>query len=391
MSTVADDFFQFYQRRNFEKSRRFGAGYTYSNRPVAELLDSIHSPDENYKSVHIAGTSAKGSVSTYLSRMFLSSGKKTGLYTSPHFTNLYERIVIDKEQINEKDFSSCWNTIRDADTQSQISFYDALTLIAILYFSDQSVEWAIFETGLGGRLDSTNVLKPRLCLFTKIGIDHENILGKGIYNITNEKAGILKEAVPAYSMKQPPEVQDVLLEKAKDKSTHIHFFEMDEDQFDDYRMYNLEFCRWVYKEQFNQEAPPISIELTGRLEPVCLKPKIIFDSAHNEMAVEKLYQWVITQPGEWSIYLNTMLERDLEKIVAPFIQSEKYRNRIYLLNGKFARSGLYAKAPKSLKNKLVEIGDEKQLLKTLNTSQNHLVFGSMYLYAAMKNTIKKME
>ncbi|MES0491535.1 MAG: Mur ligase family protein [Leptospirales bacterium] len=387
--SAEDDFYQFYKSRNFEQSRRFGAGYSYSLRPVAEILKALDSPDNHYKTVHIAGTLAKGSVSTYLSRMMTSSGEKTGLYTSPHLTSLYERVVTDSELISEADFTSAWERVRKVDTKNRLSFYDALTLIAILFFKDKKVEWAVFETGLGGRLDSTNVLSPQFSVITKIGIDHENILGKGLENIAREKAGILKEGIVAYSMQQSSEVKQVLLKTAEDKKTHIEFFDCDKEQYADYRMYNLDFCKWVYKKHFNREAAFIPVDLSGRLETICTKPEIIFDSAHNKMAADQLYQWVKTQPGTWSIYCNTMQERDLSEILSPFLQSKEFENRIYILNGQFSADALHREIPKKLKDKIIEIGDEKSLWQAWSMNKSHLVFGSMYLYAAMKDAIRK--
>ena len=180
------------------------------------LCELLNNPQRKFKSVHIAGTNGKGSVSHMLASVFQSAGYKTGLYTSPHLTDFRERIKINGEMISEQsviDFVADYNTDFE---RIKPSFFEMTVALAFNHFAKNQVDIAIIETGLGGRLDSTNVITPELSVITNIGYDHQQFLGDTLPEIAGEKAGIIKPNVPVVV----GEFQQVASNTIGDCSTH---------------------------------------------------------------------------------------------------------------------------------------------------------------------------
>lgn len=170
---------------------------------LRHLLNIMQDPDEGFEIVHVAGTNGKGSVCAYLSSILIEDGKKCGLFTSPHLVKINERIKVNGKDISDEDFLRVFKTVMLAITAHMSegyehpSFFEVLCAMALYYFREQRVDYAVLETGLGGRLDATNVVeKPRLCIITTIDLDHTEILGDTIEKIATEKAGIIKKGVP---------------------------------------------------------------------------------------------------------------------------------------------------------------------------------------------------
>jgi len=188
-----------YNRTNFSLSR------------MTRLLATMGNPHRQIKTVHIAGTKGKGSTATMLAHMLRATGYKVGLYTSPHLLTIRERIWVDGKIIGETHFSRMARRFVEALKDGvQPKYFEALTAIAFAYFAERKVDIAVIETGLGGRLDSTNVIKPEVCGITSISYDHVEQLGHSLSSIAAEKAGILKTGVPVISAPQVPEVKKVL-------------------------------------------------------------------------------------------------------------------------------------------------------------------------------------
>lgn len=182
---------------------------------MARLLAAIGNPHRQLKTVHIAGTKGKGSTATMLAHMLRAAGYKVGLYTSPHLVTVRERIWVDGKIIREAQFARFARRLVEATGNgSETKYFEALTAIAFAFFADRKVDIAVIETGLGGRLDSTNVIKPEVCGITSISYDHVHQLGTSLGSIAAEKAGIVKTGVPVISVPQPPEVKKVLQEAA---------------------------------------------------------------------------------------------------------------------------------------------------------------------------------
>jgi dihydrofolate synthase/folylpolyglutamate synthase len=185
------------------------------------LLDYLNNPHNDFISIHVAGTNGKGSTSSFIASILQESGLKVGLYTSPHLINFTERIKINGKQIDHKILTKYIEILRDKIIQLKATFFEATTCIAFKYFSDESIDIAIVETGLGGRLDSTNVLSPILTIITDIGFDHIDQLGNSIKQITKEKSGILKESIECITATRNIEALNILKEEARLKNTRI--------------------------------------------------------------------------------------------------------------------------------------------------------------------------
>lgn len=178
---------------------------------IEKLMQDLGHPENTFRSIHIAGTNGKGTVTVVAAALLESLGLKTGRFTSPHLAKFNERICVNREQIKDdyiKGFLLKNELLLD---ESKASFFEVTTALGFSYFQDQKVDAAVVETGLGGRLDATSVLTPRVSVITRIGYDHTNILGETLPEIAREKAGIIKEGKPLLTAIQSPEVIDELL------------------------------------------------------------------------------------------------------------------------------------------------------------------------------------
>ncbi len=201
------------------------------------ILQKLGDPHSKIPCIHVAGTNGKGSVSKMLSLMLRSEGRKTGLFTSPHLIRINERIEVDGQAISDEDFASCFQIVKK--TVDEIlenketyegqecyhpAYFEFLFLMAAVYFEKCGCEAVVYETGLGGRLDATNTVLPKVCVITRIGMDHMQYLGSTIESIAAEKAGIIKEKVPVVIQSGKKEADEVLIRQAK-KLAAAYFLE----------------------------------------------------------------------------------------------------------------------------------------------------------------------
>ena len=187
------------------------------------LCNALHHPEHKFKSVHIGGTNGKGSSSHMLAAILQTAGYKTGLYTSPHLRDFRERIRINGQMIPEQEVINFVNSHQALFEEINPSFFEATVGLAFDYFAKQQVDIAIIEVGLGGRLDSTNVINPLLSLITNIGLDHQDILGTTLREIASEKAGIIKTTTPIIIGEKQAEIADVFENKAIEANAKILF------------------------------------------------------------------------------------------------------------------------------------------------------------------------
>ncbi len=182
---------------------------------ITAFLDSIGSPQTKYQTVHIAGTNGKGSVAAMLEAILRAAGYKTGLFTSPHLVDLRERIKVRGKKIPKPSVAAFLDRYRPEVAKRKLSFFEVVTALALYYFRQAGVDVAVIETGLGGRLDATNVLSPLLTIATDISRDHMEILGSSLKKIAWEKAGIIKPAVPHLIGLLPPEAELVMRQQCR--------------------------------------------------------------------------------------------------------------------------------------------------------------------------------
>lgn len=189
------------------------------------LCEHLDNPHQKFKSIHIAGTNGKGSTSHYLAAILQSAGYRTGLYTSPHLKSFTERIRINGETIPESEVVAFVENNQDFIEELKPSFFELSVGMAFEYFAKEEVDIAVIEVGLGGRLDSTNIITPLLSVITNISFDHTDILGDTLPKIAFEKAGIIKPNIPVVISERNTETESVFIEKAKSENSPIYFVE----------------------------------------------------------------------------------------------------------------------------------------------------------------------
>ena len=196
---------------------------------IAILAEHFGHPERSYPSAHIAGTNGKGSTAAFLESILRTAGYRAGLYTSPHLERINERIRVHGREIPDEHFARVFSRVHalverllaEGTLRAHPTFFECVTLMAFLHFAEAGVDFAVFETGLGGRLDSTNIIAPEISIITRIEFDHENFLGHSLREISGEKAGIIKQKVPVVMAEQREEAREVLLETAHKRQSPV--------------------------------------------------------------------------------------------------------------------------------------------------------------------------
>ncbi len=197
---------------------------------ISTLAEALGHPEKKYCSVHIAGTNGKGSTAAFTESILRTAGFRTGLYTSPHLEKINERIRVNGVEISDEEFAAAFTRIHalieellaQGKLRAHPTFFEVVTALAFEHFAKARVEIAMFEVGLGGRLDATNILTPEVCVITKVDFDHENFLGHSLEEIAREKAGIIKENVPVVLAEQKAEAAKVILSRAAELNAPAH-------------------------------------------------------------------------------------------------------------------------------------------------------------------------
>ncbi len=212
---------------------------------ITAMCKRLDNPQRDYLTIHVAGTNGKGSVAHTLASILQSAGYCTGLYTSPHFHDFRERIKVDGKPVTEKAVARFVSDYGAKMTELGLSYFEMTTALAFRYFSDSNVEVAVIETGLGGRLDSTNIIRPVLSVVTNVALDHTDILGGTLREIAAEKAGIIKRGVPVVVGESNPETDQVFNIRAAESRSKIIFADkfytcIDRDRSDRWERYTLQ-------------------------------------------------------------------------------------------------------------------------------------------------------
>ncbi len=277
-----------------------------------QLMQWLDHPEQKFRSVHVAGTNGKGSVSHMLAAIFQKAGYKTGLYTSPHLLDFRERIRINGQMIPEEVVVRFVEKHRDVFTDTGLSFFEMTVGMAFQYFADEEVDMAIVEVGMGGRLDSTNVITPELSIITNISLDHTQFLGNNLASIAREKAGIIKENISVVIGEYTDETQAVFETIAAERNAKIHYVQPSvsgwvSDLNGPYQKANLAtveksvhilqsqgYDLLTHSTQALQEVKKLT-GLRGRWEVISREPKVIVDTGHNEAGVKMVIQQVLNE------------------------------------------------------------------------------------------------
>ena len=318
------------------------------------ICEHLNNPHNNFKSIHIGGTNGKGSCSHMLSSILQEANYKVGLYTSPHLVDFRERIKINGDMISKDSVLKFMHENFDFFESNNLSFFEMTVGLAFDYFSKNKVDIAIIEVGMGGRLDSTNIINPILSIITNISLDHTRFLGSNISDIAKEKAGIIKDNIPVVIGQTQQEISPIFTDIAKSKNSEIIF--ADHFIYDTYNCdlkgdYQKKNIKTVLKSteilkhldyKINDSHIKTGLNnvsnntgLQGRWQVIQRKPMIICDTAHNEAALgEVISQLTKMEYSELHFIIGFSNDKNLKKISKIFPEDSKY----YFVQSKVGRA-----------------------------------------------------
>lgn len=399
---------------------------------INALCEILGNPQTQCKYIHIAGTNGKGSVSHMLAAILQMAGYKTGLYTSPHLKDLRERIKISGQEISEPEVVSFIEQVKPAIESIHPSFFEITVAMAFTHFANHKCDIAVIETGLGGRLDSTNIITPEVSVITNIGYDHVHILGNTLAKIAGEKAGIIKKSIPVVIGETHPETETVFKEVVAannslicfaDKEFQIanHYYDHEElvvelarphdrkyrlDLTGNYQLKNLltvlaatQLLRnngWQIYETAVVKGLQYTKKLTGlhgRWETISHSPKVITDVAHNPDGVQQLLNQLTTlHYNHLHIILGMVKDKDVAKVLEMLPpQATYYFSNAHVprampateLQNLAAANGLHGK---SFENVNLALQAAKQ---QAHNEDLVLVFGSVFLVGEIEPRVCK--
>lgn len=320
------------------KRKNMGLGHAV----FCELMSSLGNPQDSIPSIHIAGTNGKGSTVTYIKDCLVEAGYKVGTFTSPHILKHQDRIRINGEWIDDDSFLRILNHYRAIIEEQQLNMFDIDMLIACTYFNEKKVDIAIYEVGLGGRIDCTNCLThPLVTVITSIGLDHMELLGDTVEKIAKEKAGIIKKAVPCVIGEMIPSVKAVIEDVAKVKQSDLilskKFIQKTMDSFEvdgvcykvynsaKYQMRNATVALTVIdclQEKYNYKISVqnkvdgiLKSHWEGRFEIIQKEPTIVLDGAHNQEGISALLESVYVLPRPWIFVFSALSDKPAKLMV----------------------------------------------------------------------------
>ncbi len=343
------------------------AAYKKDLANTRQLCEALNNPQTKFKSIHIAGTNGKGSVSHMLAAVLQTAGYKTGLYTSPHLKDFRERIKINGELCSEDFVIEFTERMKGQIEELQPSFFEITVAMAFEYFALQQVDVAVIETGLGGRLDSTNVILPELSIITNIGYDHIDILGDTLEKIAYEKAGIIKKNIPAVIGEIINETRPVFQSAAIEKNAPLifaqdNFYVQDfnyehyslkaevvdkrKDEHHTYKLdlpgvyqiknivtvleaiHQLQLKNWKIKQRDIETALKKVKQLTGlhgRWEKIKDNPTVIVDVAHNKDGIKQLIEQLeLVSFNQLHLVIGFVKDKDVEGILSLLPKTAEY-------------------------------------------------------------------
>lgn len=345
---------------------------------IENILARLDSPQERYRVVHVAGTNGKGSTATYIASILRQAGFKTGLYTSPHLVSFNERIVVDGKQITDDQVVEAYNAVHSADTgKRKATFFEIATAMGFYHFSKAGVDWAVIETGMGGRFDATNIVTPQVSVITNLSIEHTDYLGNTIKALAKEKGGIIKPSVPVVTAVSQPSGLEVLEKLAGQNNSRLYRYKMHfstrkapgRDTYTytgihqqintlkkplpgDHQRENLSLalasCELIFRQPAKTDSRyKLTPELVkkglaganwpGRLEHVMENPLVILDGAHNLQAAKVLAKYLAAtlKDRKLTLVLGILDDKPYEKMIGHLVPCA---DKIVLTKAKIDRS-----------------------------------------------------
>ncbi|GEC79864.1 bifunctional folylpolyglutamate synthase/dihydrofolate synthase [Flavobacterium aquatile] len=309
------------------------------------LAEHLNHPEKELKCIHVAGTNGKGSTSHLLASVFQEAGYKVGLYTSPHLKDFRERIKINNEEISEEFVCEFVAKNKSFFETNDLSFFEMTVGLAFQYFVKEKTDINIIEVGMGGRLDSTNIITPLVSVITNIGFDHTQFLGNTLEDIAYEKAGIIKNNIPVVIGEYTQETKEVFLTKSKETHSDIYFAsDLINETYKsallgDYQIHNKKTVQQTVKVIQTHNKYKISEEnikngflnvikntdIKGRWQQLNENPKVICDTAHNSHGLKIVLNQIQNEKfNELHIVLGVVNDKDLSDILPLFPKKAKY-------------------------------------------------------------------
>ena len=326
------------------------AAYKADIQPTIDMMEALGNPELKFKSIHVAGTNGKGSVSHFLASILQEAGYKVGLYTSPHLVDFRERIRINGEMIPQQEVVDFVERNRQLFADLKLSFFEMTVGMAFDYFAQEKVDIAVVEVGMGGRLDSTNVILPELSVITNIGLDHTQFLGDTLEKIAVEKAGIIKEGVPVGLGETQPETEPVFRRIAIEHFAPITFADQ-HYVVDDISRYTEELTGEYQKKNIATVLEAVEVlnscsrfsisnsqlqrglsrvvtntHLHGRWQTIGTEPLTICETAHNEPGIRAM--------------MDKLKSMDFKRLhlVYGCVNDKDFRSILHLLVAQFTNS-----------------------------------------------------
>lgn len=331
--------------------QKFGMKFGLEN--IKYLLNYLGNPHEKFKSIHVAGTNGKGSTSSLIASIICEMGYKVGLYTSPHLVRFNERIKINGEEITNDFIIEQTNVLRPIIEKIKPTFFEVTTAIAFKYFESQKVDYAVIETGLGGRLDSTNVIQPICSVITRIDFDHREILGDSLEKIAHEKGGIIKEKIPVIISKNVDEVKNVIKNITFQKSSLLidaektmfasninssfdslsfilhstitkNYYFIDSPLIGEFQIENLKtavacietcFEGFLNAKHIENGIKNSKFKLKGRFQLIKSFPSIILDTSHNSNAIKTFLAELAKNKNLKIAIFGIMKDKEIDEII----------------------------------------------------------------------------
>jgi len=385
-------------------------GMRFGLETIRGLLGSLGDPQNSFPSVVVAGTNGKGSVASFLANILSSAGFRTGLYLSPHVVRLEERFQINGQLISRPDLAACLSQVADvaAQTNRQATYFETLTATAFLYFSKSAIDVAVLEVGMGGRLDSTNVVDPLLSIITPVGIDHQQQLGATIEQIAGEKAGIIHPSRPVLIAPQVPEAYRVLRSRAEEHGAP--FYELNVNEI---RVANAAGGRRLVTYHRVTAAPRLlgshqgenaslairaaellaprfvittsamaegieRTEIPGRIQQISEKPLIFVDGGHNRQAATNLVRFVEADtPKPRALVFSMMRDKDIREVAEVLRPAFE---KVFVSQMESPRAASLAQLLEAFPEATVVRSPSEALAEQKNSAvKTIVVFGSFYL------------
>ena len=308
------------------------------------LMDYLGHPERGLRCIHVAGTNGKGSTSSMLASVLMEAGYRTGLYTSPHLIDFRERMRVDGEMIPKEFVADFVERHLDFFTAHSFSFFEMTTAMAFCWFRACGVDVAVVETGLGGRLDSTNVVRPDLSVITNIALDHTAILGDTCVQIAGEKAGIIKPGVPVLIGENDPEIEPVFRAKAAREGAPLYFTDHGIRLEDypcplegDYQRFNIATvvaACGILRESWKLDPQTVrrglarvvdNTHLQGRWQVLSRRPLVVCDTGHNVNGIGEIVRQLSHTPkGRLFMVFGMVNDKDVDGVLALLPKEAQY-------------------------------------------------------------------